>query len=81
MHLRVVCCLDWRLEVFLYYKIKNAEVYNFSIIYPNIYFRTTFFYGEPHLYRDKARQITEPFENAGNPLSCSNVHPTGIHAV
>ena len=25
MHLRVVCCLDWRLEVFLYYKIKMLK--------------------------------------------------------
>lgn len=31
---------DWHLEVFLYYKIKNAGVHVFSIIHPNIYYRT-----------------------------------------
>ena len=34
---------DWHLEVFLYYKIKNAGVHVFSIIHPNIYYRTCFF--------------------------------------
>lgn len=34
---------DWHLEVFLYYKIKNAGVHVFSIIHPNIYYRTSFF--------------------------------------
>lgn len=40
MHLRVVCLVDWHLEVFVYYKLKNAGVYDFSIMHPNIYFRT-----------------------------------------
>ncbi|MDD3369786.1 MAG: hypothetical protein PHP50_13050, partial [Lachnospiraceae bacterium] len=31
---------DWHLEVFSYYKVKNAVVYDFSTIHPNIYFRT-----------------------------------------
>jgi len=34
MHLRVVCLLDWHLEVFFYYKTKNAEVMIFQSYTP-----------------------------------------------
>ena len=42
MHLRVVCLLDWHLEVFYYpyYKIKNAGVHELNFMRPNIYYRT-----------------------------------------
>ena len=42
MHLRVVCLVDWHLEVFYYpyYKIKNAGVHELNFIHPNIYYRT-----------------------------------------
>ena len=45
MHLRVVCLLDWRLEVFYYpyYKIKNAGVHELNFIHPDIYYRTFLF--------------------------------------
>ena len=47
MYLRVVCLVDWHLEVFYYpyYKIKNAGVHELNFIHPNIYYRT----GKPAL--------------------------------
>lgn len=44
MHLRVVCLVDWHLEVFYYpnYKTKNAGVHELNFIHPNIYYRTYF---------------------------------------
>ncbi len=42
MYLRVVCLVDWHLEVFYcpYYKIKNARVHELNFMHPNIYYRT-----------------------------------------
>lgn len=53
MHLRVVCLVDWHLEVFYYpyYKIKNAGVHELNFIHPNIYYRTIF--QEPFLILKK----------------------------
>ena len=42
MYLRVVCLVDWHLEVFYcpYYKIKNARMHELNFMHPNIYYRT-----------------------------------------
>ena len=44
MYLRVVCLVDWHLEVFYcpYYKIKNARMHELNFMHPNIYYRTLF---------------------------------------
>ena len=44
MYLRVVCLVDWHLEVFYcpYYKIKNARMHELNFMHPNIYYRTIF---------------------------------------
>ena len=45
MYLRVVCLVDWHLEVFYcpYYKIKNARMHELNFMHPNIYYRTYLF--------------------------------------
>ena len=65
MHLRVVCLVDWHLEVFYYpyYKIKNAGVHELNFIHPNIYYRTGLLKLQVNIWRKYINSLCSSNDN------------------